>query len=327
MRLTGRAWVAGVAACLGGWSVVCIAGDDTDAAGLFQRLRRASQTRSYAGVFVYQQGASSETARFARVVDRHGVRERIEILDGSPRELLLVQDRIEHYLPALHRVTLEHASPGRSLLPVLPTVDIVPAAYELSLGPVERIAGHEAQSISLLPRDHFRYASRYWIDRDSGVLLKAQTLDEHQGVLEQIQFTQLQVGGTIPAAWLRQHHRLEQLGPGWRVEQAARPITDATTSAWHVEGAPPGFQRRLDMIRDMARPARVGQIVLSDGISAVSVFIERASATPVTAPIGVSRTGSFHVFTRRVDDYLVTAVGEAPALSVQRIAEGVSHRP
>lgn len=326
MKRLAAPWIASLAACIACAAGSSAANDDSDALTLYQRLRRASQTRSYAGVFVYQQGTTSETARFARIVDRHGVRERIEILDGSPRELLLRQDRIELYLPALQRVTIDHAAPGRSLLPVLPAVDVIPTAYELHLGAPERVAGHDTQSITLVPRDDFRYAARYWVDRETGVLLKAQTLDEQQGILEQMQFTQLQVGGAIPAAWLRQHYRLTELSAGWRVAQAGTRIADPTASAWRIEGAPPGFQRQTELIRDMARTAQVGQIVLSDGISAVSVFIEPAVGTPVTVPIGVSRTGSFHVFTRRVDDYLVTAVGEAPAVSVQRIAEGVMPR-
>jgi negative regulator of sigma E activity len=36
--------------------------------------------------------------------------------------------------------------------------------------------------------------------------------------------------------------------------------------------------------------------------------------------------GAIHIYTREVADHMVTVVGEAPALSVQRIADGVEYR-
>ena len=76
----------------------------------------------------------------------------------------------------------------------------------------------------------------------------------------------------------------------------------------------------------MSRTNRVGQIVVSDGISAVSIFIEPAQAAANGSPIGLSRAGAFHVFKRQVEDYVITAVGEAPASSVRKVAEGLELR-
>jgi negative regulator of sigma E activity len=36
--------------------------------------------------------------------------------------------------------------------------------------------------------------------------------------------------------------------------------------------------------------------------------------------------GAIHIYTREVADHMVTVVGEAPAVSVQRIADGVEYR-
>jgi len=68
-------------------------------------------------------------------------------------------------------------------------------------------------------------------------------------------------------------------------------------------------------------------MVFSDGLAAVSVFIEPLEARREAPGAGVSGSGALHVFSRAVANYRVTVVGEAPAASVQRIANAVEYRP
>jgi sigma-E factor negative regulatory protein RseB len=69
----------------------------------------------------------------------------------------------------------------------------------------------------------------------------------------------------------------------------------------------------------------VGQLVYSDGLAAVSVFIEPLQAGHETAP-GLASLGAIHIYTREVANHRITVVGEAPATSVQRIADAVEYR-
>jgi len=66
--------------------------------------------------------------------------------------------------------------------------------------------------------------------------------------------------------------------------------------------------------------------VYSDGLAAVSVFIEPLAGRAETARLGLASMGALNVYTREVADHLVTVVGEAPAVSVQRIADAVEYR-
>ena len=50
----------------------------------------------------------------------------------------------------------------------------------MKLGDVERVAGIECQMLLLEPKDNARYGYRLWVDRASGLLLRAQTLNERQ---------------------------------------------------------------------------------------------------------------------------------------------------
>ena len=69
-------------------------------------------------------------------------------------------------------------------------------------------------------------------------------------------------------------------------------------------------------------------MVYSDGLAAVSVFIEpmHDGADPVQS--GTASLGAINIYTREVANHLVTVVGETPAASVQRIGNAVEyHRP
>jgi len=70
----------------------------------------------------------------------------------------------------------------------------------------------------------------------------------------------------------------------------------------------------------------VGQVVFSDGLAAVSVFIEPLDGAREPPRTGLASLGAIHIYTREVAHHMVTVVGEAPAASVQRIGNAVEYR-
>ena len=68
----------------------------------------------------------------------------------------------------------------------------------------------------------------------------------------------------------------------------------------------------------------VGQIVYSDGLAAVSIFIE--SAPPPGVAEGDASKGPINVVTRRLGDYWLTVVGDLPAASVRQMASTVAYK-
>ena len=69
----------------------------------------------------------------------------------------------------------------------------------------------------------------------------------------------------------------------------------------------------------------VTHMVYSDGLAAVSIFIEPA-ATRNKINEGLSQQGAINIFTRTINDQVVTVLGEAPATTVMQIANSVSPR-
>jgi sigma-E factor negative regulatory protein RseB len=196
--------------------------------------------------------------------------------------------------------------------------------YDIRKGGTERIAGHDCQSIVLEPKDNLRYGHKLWADVNSGMLVKAKTFNEKREAIEQFAFTQLQVGGRIDKDQVKS--RFAGKGRDWRVESNDMVAADLARHGWLLKSLPPGYRKVTEMKRNVGTSVDVGHIVLSDGLAAVSVFIEALGEKSSQSPLGLSRQGAVNVYTRKLDSYLVTVVGEVPAESVRLIAQNVEYR-
>ena len=78
-----------------------------DAAAWLKRIFSATEKLSYTDTFVYQQGEHSETSRITRIVDPSGVHERLEVLDGTPREIIRFNEEVKCYIPSTMTVKID----------------------------------------------------------------------------------------------------------------------------------------------------------------------------------------------------------------------------
>ena len=84
-----------------------------------RKINEATQKLSYTGTFVYQNGARSETSRITRYVDPSTDVERLEVIDGMPREIVRTRDTVRCYLPGLRLVKVDRRT-ERDFPAVLP---------------------------------------------------------------------------------------------------------------------------------------------------------------------------------------------------------------
>jgi sigma-E factor negative regulatory protein RseB len=289
-----------------------------DTLAWLNKIQDASRRLSYTGTFVYQQGGRTETSRITRLAD--GDVERLEVLDGMPREIVRTRDTLRCYLPQSNVVKVERRTPNRSFPAVLPErVGPLNEHYEISLGEKQRVGGFECQAVVLTPKDSLRYGYRLYADVHSGMLVRAMTVDAAGKMVEQFTFTQLTIGRVTPDMVKPRHYSRT-----WRVEDA--DAVPARLEGWSVKPELPGFQKVVEVKRRMGESRPVGQLVYSDGLAAVSVFIEPLQAGQESGP-GLASLGAIHIYTRELANHRITVVGEAPAASVQRIAEAVEYRP
>jgi len=287
--------------------------------GWLRKMYDASQKLSYSGTFVYQQGARSETSRITRY--GAGDIERLEVLDGMPREIVRTRDTVRCYLPNSKVVKVENRAADRTFPALLPEkVGELSRHYDISLGEARRVAGFDCQAILLKPRDNLRYGYRLYADASSGMLLKAMTVDAGGDTIEQFSFTQLSIGNVT-----RDMVRPRHAAGSWRIDNA--DASPAHLTGWSLSAELPGFRKIVELKRRLGESRQAGQVVYSDGLAAISVFIEPLDAARRDAlRTGLASVGAIHIYTREVANHVVTVVGEAPAVSVQRIADAVEYR-
>lgn len=297
-------------------------GTSSDAMALLRRIYQATEKLSYTGTFVYQQGDRTETSRITRITGPGGDVERVETLDGMPREIVRTRDTVRCYLPESQTVKVERRTDPRAFPAVLPErITDLARNYTITRGEPMRIAGYDCEAVVLTPKDELRYGYKLWADVKSGMLLKARTFNHEGETVEQFSFAQLAIGN-VPRGRAKTRHETAK----WRVEDTAVTPADLGRAGWRVNGDLPGFHKVTEVMRKLGAARPVGQMVYSDGLAAVSVFIEPMSGRSGALRPGLSSLGAFHIYTREVANHIVTVVGEAPAASVQRIANTVEFR-
>lgn len=303
--------------------IFSFADSQSDALSLLSRVYAATQRLSYTGTFVYQHDSQSETSRITRIVEGTVVREKLEALDGQPREIVRSGDEVVCYLPATTTVRIDKHAVQRGFPAFLPVqVKELLENYVIRRGEMERVAGYDCHVLTLEPKDNMRFGHKLWVDSQSGMVIRAKTYDERNDVMEQFAFAQLQIGGLIDRDRVRSSFAGKTAS--WKVEDAAAVAANLAQSGWILRASPPGFRKIMELKRTLGGAPDVGHIVLSDGMASISVFIEASGQRPVHPEL--SRQGAINVYIRQMGGHRITVVGEAPVDSVRYVARALAYR-
>lgn len=292
-----------------------------------QRVAMAAQNLSYSGTFVYRNGSQSETSRIVHFSSEGRQKEKLEVLDGSPREVIRENDEVKCYLPETRVMIVEQRSARRTFPALLPASWVgLGEHYTVRKGGTARIAGFDSQIVRLEPRDAWRHGHQFWVERESGLLLKAEVFDARGEVLESLAFTELRFGQPTDPDALKSRHA-GSAGSSWQVRQAkARDLRDP--GQWLFRADLPGFRRQAAMQRNISggegTDERVAlHWVFSDGLAALSVFISPLRGSEAEVDDAIQASGAMSVLKRVVDGHLVVVMGDVPPASVRHFADGI----
>jgi len=293
---------------------------------LLTRVQQAARKLDYAGVFMYQQGELLQSSRLVHLADEkgEGERERLEVLDGQPREYLRHNDHVLCLVPERKTVLLERR--GGDRFPGLLLGDTAGLANHYNIqaaSSLYRVAGRSCRLILIEPKDNFRYGYRLCVDVDTNLLLKAQTVNTAHAVLDQAAFTSLRLGNKVDGEMLKS----DWLTHDWKVLEANIKPVDLAAQGWRIS-APPGFVPITQITRTIGRGVSVSQLVLSDGLAIVSVFIEpyknQRGYSQTQRPI---RRGASNIYGARVANFWLTAVGEVPPATLEWVTQSAAFEP
>jgi sigma-E factor negative regulatory protein RseB len=296
-----------------------------DGLAILEKMAAASHTTNYSGTFVFNHGGQSETSRIAHFVNpAGGVLERLETLDGPAREVIRTNDQVTCYLPGTKTVLIDPR--GSRQFPVrVEQIKDIAQHYRIVTEATDRVAGIQCQWVALLPKDNLRYTKRFCADVKTGLPLRARTLNDKNEVLEAFSFSTLEIGGSFKRELVRSKYAAISTKQNWRVDRSAMTAADSGDSGWVAQNQPAGFTKLMELRRSMpGKSGTMSHIVYSDGLAAISVFIEPGSKADKKPAL--RHQGAVHIYTRPVAGYTVTVLGETPAETVMQLARSLEPR-
>ena len=291
---------------------------------MLEKAGLAAHQLSYKGIFVYQSGNQMSSMHITHFNHKNGEFARVIVLDGAPREVLQQGNDAVIYQPRSEKVMIEKRRIQSGFPAVLPKMtEDIKANYQAQTGGIERVGGREAYVLSLTPRDAYRYASKLWIDRESGLLLKLALFNEKNELIEQIGFNQLLLINTGDMQWFRPNEdstKTYEIRP----EEQVTPVVEA--GGWVINQLPKGFRKTEQVLRQLpGKSSPVMQMVFFDGMASVSMFIESVEKNAPPKKCNMSQ-GATNLYATVVADHQVVVMGEVPAATVQQIGRSVSQK-
>jgi sigma-E factor negative regulatory protein RseB len=297
------------------------------------RMHEAAKKRTYMGTFVVSSGGFMTSAKIWHVCEGNQQMERVDMLSGSPRSTFRHNDEVVTFMPERKVVLHEKRDSPGAFPQFLQTTDSrISDFYTMRTGGVERVAGVEADIVTLLPKDTLRFGYRVWTERKRGLVVKLQTLDVDGKVLEQAAFSELQMD-----APLKMDKLVHMMGKvdGYRIEKPALIKTTASAEGWSIKLPVAGFKPvscykrpASDVMAVDGLPSPDGeplQWIFSDGLASVSVFVEpmdkQRHDKESTLSLGATQT-----LTRQLNKHWITVMGEVPIATLSLFASSIERK-
>lgn len=279
-----------------------------EAADWLDRIGPALAEQDYQGTLVIVSGTGMDTLGvFHSFQDGHE-RMRLVAMTGPRREVIRDDQRVTCIGTGLGPAGYDADTVGRWN----PGGQFAGAArlsgYKAQLGGIARVANRDAQVIDLQARDPWRYSYRLWLDKQTALPLRIALIGPGGRPLEQIAFTELKIGvrpeeNDLRASSEQGLRRIQTLSPGRVVDPG-----------WRVLDPPKGFS-----LRSARQLGQSVQLLYSDGLANVSVYIEPMATGKVTGESALRR-GAVNVHSIARDGRRVVAIGKVPAATTAYFA-------
>jgi sigma-E factor negative regulatory protein RseB len=298
----------------------------TPAQVLVEKMSHSAKTLSYKGYFNYQRGQQDTGYKIVHWVQGDIEKQRLVFLDGAPFEII----NDGHSLKCLHAgdvnsdIDAAHSVDANPVHVLSGSLDSIWENYDAAIAGSSRVAGREVTRVQLSPKDNHRYPYVFFVDNETGLMLKMAVLSLQGQLLERFHFVMIDYKGVTEADLKPQikdfkmvNHAVIASESGGNPEQA-----------WHLVWVPSGFKEEKAKMHDWSNRANNTQVYMfSDGLSAFSVFVEPVDAdvgSDTSAQMGsTSAISHYAAFAGKM--FLVTVVGEIPMMTAKQIA--LSIRP
>ena len=204
-------------------------------------------------------------------------------------------------------------------------VDLIQAHYTVAAAGQGQVAGYPARIVELTRRDG-SLAAKFWLDQDSKLLLRRETFDTGSALISEDTFLNLRFGDTALAGMPAQN-----VGQ-WPAKLTAAQLDTLRDQGWPAPGGLPGGLRLLAA----HRTSQVVDLDYSDGLSVVSVFLQRGELSGVLPGWREISVSGHEVYSNDPDQrslswsahgFVYTVIAAAPPAVVSSVVAAMPHDP
>jgi sigma-E factor negative regulatory protein RseB len=167
-----------------------------------------------------------------------------------------------------------------------------------------------------VPKDTHRFGYWVWLDQQSGLLLKLAVITRKGKLLEQIQFTHLDITDNL-SEHLKQ---LQATDLPKVIDSSSKP--EESELAWRVNWLPNGFKQiKSNIHRINSSKQAVEFMLFNDGLVDLSVYVNPSKDEQ--RAIEFAHDGATLVLNQVINNVEVSVVGKVPVATAKKIVNSV----
>lgn len=302
-------------------NIVVNTSENKQAKSWLERLSESLRKLNFSTSFVVVKNNQGEPYHWLHGVTQDQIElEIIARLNGPRRDVLRKGDIVSYIEPEQEVYSIA----ASSLTSPIPSIfshnisDLEDNYRFISVGR-SRVLGRVAQLIRIVAKDNHRFGYWLWLDQKSGLLLKTAIITRQGQMLEQIQFTHLDITTDVSENLIQlQETRLPAV-----IDLAVDHETPGLF--WQINWLPEGFTAvKSDRHRIAQNKKAVEFMLFSDGLVDISVYVN--PSTQKQRPVEYATDGATLVFNQIINGLEVSVVGKIPLTTAKEIADSITPR-
>ena len=300
----------------------CVSASESvlNAQQVLAKMNHAMVVLNYQGTVAFLKNGKLEPMKYVHAADKGVQQEQLLSLNSPLREIIRDADQVSCLFKETQKTLFDHRPFEHSFLVDTPkNLDDMGGIYQFEIVGEENIALLPSYIVAIQPKDNARYSRKIWIEKQQFLPLKVVVYDNVGVLLEQVVFTDIEVKNALPFVDVK---FLDTVYPAQPVQQIQTQSSDQ--AAFVVTRLPTGFREVFFARKPMHNAEQpVDHLLLSDGFTSVSIYMENKMASMQP---GLQSVGAINSYSRTINNFQLTVMGEVPAETVQFIAEGIKLR-
>lgn len=296
--------------------------EEDSAHALLQRMQQSYQQLNFELTLIEFSQGELEPKRLTRGHLDGQVYTHLTHLNGRPREFVQRDDETSFFDASHGGYTLKNSSlPGLFYRLQQISLDSLLANYDAVSAGRSRVLGRVAQVVRLVPKAPDYYGYVLWLDQESGLLVKLDTLSEDASVVDQSMGVALDVSAK-PSPLLVE---LKEVQLPTVISVSDVHPSPAQDLSWRIGWLPAGFElRSQDKHKLPLTEKPVDYVMLSNSLVDVSVYLAKAGPQAEVQQQLVRQGGTHLLNVVSPSGADITVIGAIPVETARQIAESVT---